>query len=135
MVLATLRPPVRPWLWGGRLADGGLGFVCGILGGLAGLSGALLTVWATLRAWPKEAMRGVFTGFNLSIALVSFGAHLATGLVTPAVLEAAALALPGTLAGAWLGARAYGRLSDARFRQVVLVLMGISGAVLVVGVL
>jgi len=130
---ALLRPPAAPWAWGGRVADGGLGFVSGVLGGLAGLSGALLTVWATLRGWPKEAMRGVFTGFNLSIALVSFGAHLATGLVTPAVLEAAALALPGTLAGAWLGARAYGRMSDRVFRQVVIVLLGVSGLVLVVG--
>jgi uncharacterized membrane protein YfcA len=86
-----------------------------------------------LRGWPKEAMRGVFTGFNLGVALVALGAHLATGLVTPTVLEAAALALPGTLAGAWLGARAYGRMSDRVFRKVVLALLGVSGLVLVVG--
>ena len=35
--------------------------------------------------------------------------------------------------GAWLGARAYGRMSDQVFRQVVVALLGLSGVVLVVG--
>jgi len=52
----------------GRTADGAIGFAGGILGrGLAGLSGALPTVWATLRGWGKDERRGVFQAFNLTI--------------------------------------------------------------------
>jgi hypothetical protein len=40
-------------------------------------------------------------------------------------------ALPGTLAGAWLGARAYRRLSDHHFHRLVLCLLGFSGLTLV----
>ena len=38
----------------------------------------------------------------------------------------AVVALPGTLAGAWLGARTYRRLSDRRFHVVVLGLLAAS---------
>src|SRR6266487_3872163 len=46
-------------LWrpcGGR----GIGFAGGILGGLAGLSGVLPTLWASVRGWGKDERRGVF---------------------------------------------------------------------------
>jgi uncharacterized membrane protein YfcA len=132
-MFAARRPPARPWAGGGRAADAGLGFVSGILGGLAGVMGALLPVWATLRGWSKGEMRGVFMGFNLTVALAALLGFAVAGLVTRPVLTGAALALPGTLLGAWLGANAYGRLSDVAFRQAVLVLLGLSGAVLVIG--
>ena len=35
------------------------------------------------------------------------------------------------VAGAWLGSRAYRRLSDRRFDEVVLALLGVSGLTLV----
>src|SRR5687768_7710786 len=43
--------------WGGRLADGVVGLCGGVLGGLAGLSGPLPTIWAGLRGWEKHAKR------------------------------------------------------------------------------
>ena len=65
MLLGRFHPRVA---WGGRTADGAIGFAGGILGGgLAGLSGALPTVWATLRGWGKDERRGVFQAFNLTI--------------------------------------------------------------------
>jgi uncharacterized protein len=132
-LFAARRPPAAPWAWGGRRADAGLGFVSGILGGLAGVMGALLPVWATLRGWSKGEMRGAFTGFNLTVALAALLGFALAGLVGRAVLVGAAIALPGTLLGAWAGAAAYGRLSDTAFRRAVLVMLGLSGAVLVAG--
>ena len=43
----------------------------------------------------------------------------------------ALLAFPGTIIGAWLGARVYHALSDRNFRDLVLALLFLSGAGLV----
>jgi len=43
--------------FGGRLADGAIGFAGGILGGLAGLSGPLPTLWASVRLGQERAAR------------------------------------------------------------------------------
>lgn len=116
--------------FGGRLADAAVGFGGGWLGGLAGLSGVLPTVWATLRGWPKDESRSVFQAFNASILGLALITHAAQGLLTQEVGWAVLAALPGTLAGAWAGTRAYGRLDDELFRAVVLVLLLASGAFL-----
>jgi len=118
--------------WGGRSADAAIGLAGGILGGLAGLSGVGPTMWATLRGWPKDQRRGVFQAFNLTILSVALLVHAAGGLVTRDVVEPLLWALPGTLTGAWLGARAYRRLSDRHFHRLILVLLGVSGLTLVV---
>jgi len=117
MLLSRFRARIT---WGGRLADGAVGFAGGILGGLAGLSGPLPTVWATLRGWGKDERRGVFQAFNLAVLSAVAVAHAASGLLTAELGRVAVLALPGTLAGTWLGSHAYRRLSDKRFHEVVL---------------
>src|SRR6266478_3253134 len=50
--------------FGGRVADAAIGFSGGILGGLAGLSGPLPILWATVRGWGKDERRGIFQTFN-----------------------------------------------------------------------
>src|SRR5260370_10963760 len=42
---------------GGRVSDAIVGFFNGVLGGLTGLAGILVTIWCGLRGWPKEAQR------------------------------------------------------------------------------
>lgn len=123
----------RPWqlTWGGRRADAGVGLLGGVLGGLAGLSGPLPIVWATLRGWGKDERRGVFQAFNLAVLGAALCSHAWAGLITREVGHLALFALPGTLFGAWLGAAAYRRLSDRRFERVVLILLAISGLSLV----
>lgn len=128
MLLGRLQPRLA---WGGRTADAAVGLGGGVLGGLAGLSGPLPTMWATLRGWGKDERRGVFQAFNLAVLGAALASHAAAGLLTAELGRAALAALPGTLAGAWLGARAYRRLSDQRFHEVVLGLLGLSGFALV----
>jgi len=117
--------------WGGRPADAVIGACGGILGGLAGLSGALPTLWATMRGWSKDRRRGLFQIYNLVVLATAFAAQLADGLVTWSILPLAAAALPGTMFGAWVGARAYLRLSDRHFHRIILMLLGLSGLSLV----
>ncbi|HEX4410865.1 MAG TPA: sulfite exporter TauE/SafE family protein [Xanthobacteraceae bacterium] len=113
--------------WGGTVADGVIGFGGGVLGGIAGLSGVLPIIWTDVRGWVKEQRRAVVQGFNIAILWLAFVSHAASGLFTKQVLIQAAIALPGTIGGAWLGAFIYRRLHDHTYQRVVLVLLFISG--------
>jgi uncharacterized membrane protein YfcA len=119
------------WSFGGRIADAAIGFAGGILGGLAGLSGPLPILWASVRGWGKDERRGVFQSFNWTVLLASLCLQAGTGFVTREVIWLALLAFPATLIGAWLGARTYHALSDNNFRDVVLGLLFLSGIALV----
>jgi uncharacterized membrane protein YfcA len=115
---------------GGRAADAAVGFVSGLLGGLGGYSGVLPTIWTQLRGWPKEAARAVYQPFILVMQIATL---FLAGLVTfdPFALALIGAALPALLAGAWLGWLAFGRLDERRFRQVLAVMIAVSGAALV----
>jgi hypothetical protein len=73
----------------------------------------------------------VFQTFNFTILAASLCLQAGTGLVSSEVLRLALFALPGTLVGAWLGARTYRGLSDRNFRDIVLGLLFLSGLGLV----
>jgi len=117
--------------FGGRVADAAIGFAGGILGGLAGLSGVLPTLWASVRGWGKDERRGVFQIFNWTVLAAALCLQAGTGLIGIEVVWLALLVLPTTIFGAWLGGRAYRVLSDGNFRDVVLGLLFLSGIGLV----
>jgi uncharacterized protein len=117
--------------FGGRMLDALIGFVGGVMGGLAGLSGPPPILWASVRGWDKHQRRGIFLAFNSTILAAALMLQIGTGLVTSEVVIAALFALPGTLIGAWLGARTFHALSDRSFRDVVLALLFLSGLSLV----
>jgi uncharacterized protein len=116
---------------GGRAAEGAVGVASGVLGGMAGLSGALPTVWAALQGWPKEERRIAFQAFNTTILSAMLAATAAQGLIGTRLLLALALSMPATVIGGRLGAWLYHRLDDRRFDRVVLALLLLSGLVLV----
>lgn len=128
MLITGSRPAIA---YGGRPADAAVGFAGGILGGMAGLSGALPTIWASLRGWSKDQRRGVFQAYNLTVLAVALAVHAAAGRITRQVLLDLLCALPGTLLGTAAGAAAYRRLSDHHFHRVILILLGISGITLI----
>jgi len=117
--------------FGGKPADVAVGFAGGILGGLAGLSGPLPILWASVRGWSKEEKRGIFQTFNFTVLLVALCIQIASGLVKPEVIWLAAIAFPGTIVGTWIGTRTYHALNDRHFSDVVLGLLFLSGVVLV----
>lgn len=119
-------PRLTPPAW----ADACVGGVGGVLGALAGLSGALPTMWLTLRAWQKAEMRAVLQPYNVAILGISALMLAATGVYTTGTLVLIAVALPTTMAAAQAGLWAFGRLTDIQFRRLLIVLMGVSGAVL-----
>jgi uncharacterized protein len=117
--------------FGGRAADGLIGFAGGILGGLAGLSGPVPILWASVRGWGKDERRGVFQTFNWTVLSAALFVQAGSGFITAEILRLALLVLPATVIGAWFGARIYHALSDKNFRDVVLGLLFLSGVGLV----
>jgi uncharacterized protein len=116
---------------GGRGAEALVGLAGGVLGGLAGLSGVVPTLWAALKVWPKDERRLVFQVFNTVILTAMLLVNLASGLIGSRFLVAFAIALPGTLIGSHLGSRLYRRLDDHRFDRIVLLILLLSGIGLV----
>lgn len=115
---------------GGRLADGAVGLVGGVMGGIGGFTGTLPTLWCTLRGFDKDAQRGVIQNFNLSMLAVTMGTYIATGLVQRDMLPLFAVVAPAMLVPSLLGAKLYVGISEARFRQIVLGLLTLSGVTL-----
>jgi len=131
-VYALLRPTLQPTAAGGAAADAGVGFLNGVLGGMTGLAGILVTIWCTVRGWPKDQQRAVFQPVGVAIFAMSAAWLGARGAISTDVMWLFLIGLPALALGTWLGFKLYGRLDEAAFRKVVLVLLLISGAALVI---
>jgi uncharacterized protein len=129
---ALFRPAIRPITAAGAAADVGVGFLNGVLGGITGLAGILVTIWCALRGWPKDVQRTVFQPVAVAIFLMSALWIGAKGAITLEIAKLFLIGLPALFAGTWLGLRLFGRLDEAAFRKVVLALLLLSGVVLIV---
>jgi uncharacterized membrane protein YfcA len=120
------QPKVRP-VPGKAAADAGIGLVNGVLAGLTGLPGFVITIWCQLRGWPKDLQRAVFQPVMLAAIVANVISLGVAGAITADTLQLYLLGLPAMVAGLWVGFKLYGRLDDAAFRRVILVLLLISG--------
>ena len=124
------RPAFKP-VHAGTVDDGGIGFLNGLLCGLTGLPGFIITIWCQLRGWTKDAQRAVFQPVMLA-AIVATAISLSfTGAVTAETVTLYLLGLPALLGGLWLGFRMYGKLDEAAFRKLILLLLLASGLALI----
>jgi uncharacterized membrane protein YfcA len=108
-------------------ADAGIGFVNGVLAGLTGLPGFIITIWCQLRGWTKDLQRSVFQPVMLAAIVMNVISLGIAGAITAHTLQLYLLGLPAMVAGLWVGFRLYGKLDDAAFRKVILVLLLIAG--------
>ena len=129
---ALFRPKLASVTAGGATADAGVGFLNGVLGGITGLAGILVTIWSGLRGWPKDQQRAIFQPVAVAIFAMSAAWLGIKGVVSAATIRLFLFGLPALLAGTWLGMKLYGRLDETAFRRVVLTILLVSGAVLMV---
>jgi len=115
----------------GQGADGAVGFVGGVLGGFAGLSGALPTIWCGLRGWTRDEQRAVYQPYVLTMQIASLASVGASVHLSATVLRLLLESLPGMFLGVWLGLRLYRRVDEVWFRRIILALLLVSGGVLV----
>lgn len=126
-----LRPALNPRKVG-NIGDGSIGLLNGVLGGLTGLPGFIITIWCQMRGWTKDEQRAVFQPVILASMVMIAISLTAAGSITADTLKLYVLGLPALLAGLWLGFRCYGKLDEAAFRRLVLVLLLVSGLGLIV---
>jgi uncharacterized membrane protein YfcA len=127
---ALLRPQLKVATVAPAAADVAVGFVNGLLGGLTGLAGIVITIWCNLRGLPKDLQRATFQ--PVAVVVFAMAALLlgAKGSVTLETAKLFVLGLPFLFAGTWLGLKLFGRIDEAAFRKIVLVLLFVSGVAL-----
>jgi uncharacterized protein len=129
--LYALARPKMQALASGPLRDAGVGFLNGVLGGVTGFAGIVVTIWSGLRGWPKDVQRAVFQPVGVATFIMCAAWLGGTGAVSAHMVELFLLGLPFLLAGTWVGLRLFGRLDEEGFRKVVLALLLVSGLALV----
>jgi hypothetical protein len=118
--------------WGGRVADGCIGWIGGIMGGLGGLTGPAPILWVRLRGWDRHTQRAVFQTFNLCMQCLTMVAYASSGALTHRLMLLLAVTLPTMFVGSRIGHRLYYRISDRVFSRVILGLLSASGVILIV---
>ena len=83
-----------------------------------------------LRGWTSDERRAVFQPVAVAIFIMTAVWLGAQGSISAVTIELFLFGLPVLLAGTWLGMKLYGRLDEAAFRKVVLVLLLASGVAL-----
>jgi uncharacterized membrane protein YfcA len=126
-LLFGLSLPVGP----GRGWQVGVGIVSGVLGGLSSIWSPPVAMYLMARNTPKDMFIGT-TGFLFLAGCLPLGAGLViSGLVTWPVIVKSLLGLLMTLTGFRIGEILRERISQDRFRQIVLVAFLIMGGRLI----
>jgi len=133
-IYSLTRPALKPVHGGGAPADLGVGFLNGLLGGLTGLAGIVVTIWCGLRGWPKDVQRAVFQPVAVAVFAMSAVWFGASGAISIDTVKLFLIGLPALLAGTWLGLKLYGRLDETGFRRIVLLLLLVSGLLLLASI-
>lgn len=123
------RPPIVRG--GGRVADGIVGFIGGVMGGVASVCGPVPMIWTQLRGLPRDELRGVNQPYNMTILAAAVVSAAVGGLVDRTLLIWVAICLPTTVIGAHVGLALYRRINEIQFRGIVLALLGLSGLTLI----
>jgi uncharacterized membrane protein YfcA len=135
LVLFSLYNLARPQLpdmkKAGRTADGAVGVLNGMIGGATGLAGIVTVIWTSMRGWSRDEQRAVFQPTGVASFLMIIMAFGGIGIITSDTIRLFLLGLPALAVGTWLGWMLYGKLDEAAFRRVVLVLLLLSGGALI----
>lgn len=107
--------------------DAGAGLVNGIVAGMTGLPGFIITIWCQMRGWPKDVQRSIFQPVMLAASAMNLVSLGLAGAYTAETLKLFMVGLPAMAAGLWFGFYCYGKLDEAAFRKVILVLLIASG--------
>jgi hypothetical protein len=84
-------------------------------------------IWCGLRGWNKDEQRAVFQPVSVALLIIAAVTLVASGSVTRRIAELFAIGLPALLLGTWAGFVLYGRVDEAMFRRIVLMLLLASG--------
>lgn len=113
-----------------RALDAMVGLLGGILGGAASLSGALPTLWCSMRPWSKVEIRCVLQSFNAVILGTTAAALWLRGAIAPDTPILLVIAVPTALLSSQLGIAAFARIPEQHFRRLLVGLCLLAGIAL-----
>ena len=136
-IYSLIKPAGRSRGHSGAVAGVIVGFIGGVFGGFTAFPGAAVVVWTGLRNLPKHLTRSIVQPYILALQVLSL---LTNALMHPSVFGARfwillAVTIPVVLPGTIGGVMLYKRVSDMNFRRVSFLLLGLSGAGLLIKVL
>jgi len=110
-----------------------VGFASGVLGAIFGMGGPPVIIFLRACRLDKTAFRSTLLMYFLLMSLLRAGTYATAGLITAERVLAAALLLPGSVAGIIIGTTIHDRVSEHRFGQVVSLLLVMLGLLLIAG--
>jgi len=125
------RPALKP-LQSGVATDLGVGVLNGFVAGLTGLGGVVVTLWCQLRGGSKDAQRAIYQPVLFATFATTAISYAFAGAYTVETLKLYVFALPVLIAAIWCGFWLYGKLDDAAFRKIILLLLLVLGVALIV---
>jgi hypothetical protein len=132
----SLLKPVaeRASVAGGWLASSLVGAAGGVIGGFTAFPGAPVVVWSGLKRLPKHESRAIVQPyiFGLQVLAIALLAVQRPQTFGPTYWGLVAITVPVVLPFTLLGVRLYRTLSDVNFRRVTFLLLGVSGAGLLI---
>jgi uncharacterized protein len=128
LILLRLRDGLRV-VWP-RWSGPPLGVGSGVLTGLFGTGGPPLIIYYHLAGLSKSAFRGNLMALFLLKTCLRVPAYAVGGLLTTPRLWSGLSLMPAALIGTWVGQRVHVQLSEAAFRRLVSVLLGVIGLLL-----
>ena len=116
----------------GRLTTGLTGVATGLLTGFAGMPGPPVVPYYVGRDIPRQTAKASMLLIFTIAALAGLGSGLAIGALEWRLLGLALLLFPAVMIGNWLGAKAFGKVSDTVWRSFTgLVLFAAAAAALI----
>ena len=108
-----------------------VGLMGGILGGATGLSGALVTIWLSMRPYSKNETRAVLQPYNMVVLGLSVLMLAANGAYNFQSIIYLAVLMPAGLMAAQIGIWLFKKLDNLQFRRLLIILMFASGLLLI----
>ncbi|AOE85880.1 sulfite exporter TauE/SafE family protein [Pseudomonas sp. TCU-HL1] len=107
-----------------------VGFLGGVLGGAASLSGPLPTMWCSVQPWTKGETSAVLRPYNVGILGIAVVVFAWQGYYSHDTLVLMAITLPATLISSQIGIAVFRRLTDRQFRWLLVWLLVAAGVLL-----
>ncbi len=120
-----------------RLSDSptigiGAGIVSGFVHSSVALSGAPLGIYALLRQWGPDRVRGNFSIFFFLASLGTVGSQAFAGLYRTELFPLALMGIMGCAAGQYAGVRIGRHINQLLFQRIIVVFLALTAVVLLI---
>lgn len=129
IIITSLAVIASGWQYRGppsRILEVGIGFISGILSGIAQIGNPPIVVYWLGLDMPADRMRANLIVYFTILTMIGILVFALKGLLSSFVLLIAAIALPGYALGMWVGNKLFPLASRSTFRKVSFALVSVA---------